>query len=55
LGVIFPILSDEEYVIRNQKRIDEENKNIPMSVIKSMISSYQTISPQEGFNKVISL
>jgi len=55
LAVIFPILSDEEYVIRNQKRIDEENKNIPMSVIKSMISSYQTISPQEGFNKVISL
>jgi len=55
LGVIFPILLDEEYVIRNQKRIDEENKNIPMSVIKSMISSYQTISPQEGFNKVISL
>jgi predicted kinase len=55
LGVIFPILSDEEYVRRNQKRIDEENKNIPMSVIKNMISTYQTISPQEGFNKVISL
>lgn len=55
LGVIFPILSDEEYVRRNQKRIDEENKNIPMSVIKGMISTYQTISPQEGFNKVISL
>ena len=55
LGVIFPILSDEEYVTRNQKRIDEENKNIPMSVIKGMISTYQTISPEEGFNKVISL
>ena len=55
LGVIFPILSDEEYVRRNQKRIDEENKNIPMSVIKGMISTYQTISPKEGFNKVISL
>lgn len=55
LGVIFPILSDEEYVRRNQKRIDEENKNIPMSVIKGMISTYQTISPEEGFNKVISL
>ena len=55
LAVIFPILSDEEYVRRNQKRIEEENKNIPMSVIKSMISSYQTISPEEGFKKVISL
>ena len=55
LAVIFPILSDEEYVRRNQKRIEEENKNIPMSVIKSMISSYQTISPEEGFKKVISI
>jgi predicted kinase len=55
LGVIFPILSDEEYVRRNQKRIDEENKNIPMSVIKGMISTYQTIQPDEDFNKVISL
>lgn len=55
LAVTFPILSDEEYIRRNQKRIDEENKDIPMGVIKSMISSYQSISSEEGFNKVISL
>jgi len=55
LGVIFPILSDDEYVRRNQKRIEEENKNLPMSIVKSMISSYQPITPDEGFNKVITL
>ena len=55
LGVIFPILSDDEYVRRNQKRIEEENKDLPMGVVKSMISSYQPITPEEGFNKVISL
>ena len=55
LAVIFPILSEEEYVRRNQKRIEEENKDLPMGVVKSMISSYQPITPEEGFNKVISL
>ena len=55
LAVIFPILSEEEYVKRNQKRIEEENKDLPMGVVKSMISSYQPITSDEGFNKIISL
>lgn len=55
LGVIFPILTEEEYVKRNQKRIEEENKDLPMGVVKSMISSYQPIQPDENFNKVITL
>jgi predicted kinase len=55
LAVIFPILSDDEYQRRNQKRLQEENKFIPVSVIKGMISSYQTIQEDEGFDKVISL
>ena len=55
LGVIFPILSDDEYVKRNKKRIEEENKDLPMGIVKSMISSYQPITSDEGFNKVISL
>jgi len=55
LAVIFPILSDSEYEKRNQKRSEEENKYIPIGVIKRMISSYQPIQSDEGFNKVISL
>ena len=55
LAVIFPILSEEEYVKRNQKRIEQENKDLPMGIVKSMISSYQPITAEEGFNKVISL
>jgi len=55
LGVIFPILSDDEYERRNQKRIEEENKDLPMKIVKSMISSYQPITLDEGFNKVITL
>lgn len=55
LCVIFPLLSDEEYERRNQKRIKEENKNLPMHVVKIMISQYQSIRQDEGFDKVISL
>jgi predicted kinase len=55
IAVIFPILSDEEYQIRNQKRISEENKDLPLRIIKRMISSYQPISKEEGFNKIISV
>ena len=54
LAVIFPILKDEEYVARDKKRTEEENKSIPMSVVKNMISSYQPVSKEEGFNSVIS-
>jgi predicted kinase len=55
LGVIFPILSDDEYERRNQKRIEEENKDLPMGIVKSMISSYQPVMIDEGFNKLITL
>jgi predicted kinase len=55
LGVIFPILTDEEYERRNSKRRVEESKTIPMQVIKRMISQYQVIKETEGFDKVISL
>ena len=55
LAVIFPILSDDEYDKRNRKRIEEENKDLPMHIVKSMISSYQPVTPEEGFDKVISI
>jgi predicted kinase len=55
LAVIFPILKEEEYERRNNKRIAEENKDLPMHVIRNMISSYQPIRDDEGFNRVISL
>jgi predicted kinase len=55
LAVIFPILKEEEYERRNKKRIEEENKDLPMHIVRNMISSYQPIKSEEGFNKVISL
>lgn len=55
LAILFPILSDEEYEVRNTKRAKEELKNIPPHVLKNMIASYQPVSKEEGFNKIISL
>lgn len=55
LAVIFPILDETEYERRNLKRKEEENKWIPPHVLKNMISSYQTVTKEEGFDKIISL
>lgn len=55
IAVIFPVLTDDEYQRRNDKRTREEKKTIPFHVIRNMISSYQTISHEEGFDKIYSL
>lgn len=55
VAIIFPILEWDEYKRRNNKRQEEENKSIPEQVIRNMISSYQPIRNNEGFDKVISL
>ena len=55
IAVIFPILSDSEYERRNKKRQTEEQKSIPIHVLKNMIASYQPIRDTEGFDRVVSL
>ena len=53
--VVFPIPSDEELIKRNKKRIEEEDKDLPMHIVKRMISQHQPIRENEGFQKIISL
>lgn len=53
VAILFPIISDSEFESRNAKRSKEEKKNIPMNIIKNMISSYQPISEDEGFDKIL--
>ena len=55
IAVVFPTLTDEEYYLRNKKRIEEEQKDLPMSVIKSMISSFEAPTTAEGFDEIIFL
>lgn len=55
IAVIFPLLDWDEVERRNEKRKLEENKTIPVHVLKSMVASYQPIRDNEGFDKVISL
>ena len=55
IAVIFPLLDWDEVERRNEKRKLEENKSIPVHVLKSMVASYQSIRDDEGFDKVISL
>jgi predicted kinase len=55
MAIVFSILSDDQYQMRNIDRNAKENKWIPPSVIKSMIDSYQEPQYDEGFNNIIFL
>ena len=53
--VVFPILSEEEYLRRNIDRNVKENKWIPPAVIKSMVDSFQEPTSEERYDLVIYL
>jgi predicted kinase len=55
VAVVFPTLSDDDYLFRNNQRIINENKSISLSIIKDMIYNYVPPSLEEGFNEIISL
>jgi predicted kinase len=55
VALVFPIISFDDYVIRNDKRKKEENKNISPSIWNDMANNFQTIKKDEGFDKVFSL
>lgn len=55
VAVVFPILSEEEYLRRNIDRNAKENKWIPPVVIKSMVDSFQEPTSEERYDLVINL
>lgn len=55
VAVVFPILSEEEYLRRNIDRNAKENKWIPPAVIKSMVDSFQEPTSEERYDLVINL
>jgi len=55
VAVVFPILSEDEYLRRNIDRNAKENKWIPPAVIKSMVDSFQAPTSEEKYDIVINL
>ena len=55
IAVVFPKLDINEYINRNLKRKNEENKFIPLNVIESMISNWEDVTSDEGFDQIIKL
>jgi tRNA uridine 5-carbamoylmethylation protein Kti12 len=51
-AMIFPFLEKEEYIRRNKKRTDEENKNIPIHHIETLIEQYVPIHDEEKFTDI---
>ena len=55
ISIVFPKLDLLEYGNRNQKRKSEENKYIPLDVMVSMISNWEDVTSDEGFDQIIKL
>ena len=53
VAIVFPHLDDDEIIRRNQYRLINEKKSIPLSVIKDMIKNYQEPNKEEGFDEII--
>lgn len=52
VAVVFPFISDVEFIKRNAKRTAEENKYISPEVFKTMKESFQPIKDDEGFDYI---
>lgn len=55
VAVVFPLLSNDEYERRNKIRTVTENKSIPLSILKSMMDTYEPPTKDEGFNDIVNL
>jgi len=55
IAIVFPKLNICDYINRNDKRKEEENKFIPLNVIQSMIDNWEDVTLDEGFNTIIKL
>lgn len=55
IAIVFPKLNLCDYINRNDNRKKEENKFIPVGVIRSMIENWQDVTQDEGFDRVIKL
>jgi predicted kinase len=55
IAIVFPKLDITEYINRNLKRKNEENKFIPLNVIQSMIDNWEDVTSDEGFDSIIKL
>jgi len=55
IAIIFPILSLDEIIDRNNKRMLQENKHIPIEVIKNMKNIYEIPTLNENLNEIINI
>lgn len=55
IAIVFPKLDITEYINRNLKRKNEENKFIHLNVIQSMIDNWEDVTSDEGFDSIVKL
>jgi predicted kinase len=55
VAILFPLLDDEKYTIRNDKRKREEKKHISLTVLKDMLEKYAIINEEDKFDIIVTV
>ena len=55
IAIVFPIITKDDFSVRNDKRNKEEKKFISIKLYDEMVNLFELVNEQEGFDKVIEL
>jgi hypothetical protein len=55
IAIVFPIITKNDFSVRNDKRNKEEKKIISIKLYDEMVNLFELVNEEEGFDKVIDL
>ena len=55
IAIVFPIITKDDFSVRNDKRNKEEKKIISIKLYDEMVNLFELVNEEEGFDKVIDL
>ena len=53
IAIVFPIITKDDFLLRNDKRNQEEKKFISIKLYDEMVNLFELVNEDEGFNKII--
>ena len=53
IAIVFPVISKDEFSLRNEKRNKEEKKFISIKLYDEMFNLFELVNAEEGFDKII--
>jgi predicted kinase len=55
VAIVFPLISRDEFVSRNEKRFKEQKKSISIKLYDEMLDLFEQVNIMDGFNSILHL